>query len=343
MLDAEFNALTDDVNRLAHGINAVQAGNIPGADDPLNTNKVLKTDGQGTLSFTLINSNQLAAGAVVEAALGAQSVTTPKIGDGAVTNSKLADSSVQTRHLHASAVETDKIVDRSVTTAKLGLAAVQTANIAPSAVTAEKIAVNAVTEGQIRDSAVITAKIANAAVTTQKIGLGAVTTNEITNLAVTNPKVALKAIQATNIDAQSAASSTVLMAQGAGNVSFNKIAASSFDASLIQSGSMLGSLNGITLAPVGGCLFCMFQILSGMGSTLKWHGFNVREATCVPDRDYTECIITVTYKRRVPSTGGLLGFAAHNVHGPSYSDTGFTYQAPDTASFLVLAYLPDGN
>jgi hypothetical protein len=343
MLDAEFNALTDDVNRLAHGINAVQAGNIPGADDPLNANKVLKTDGQGTLSFTMINSNQMAAGAVVEAALAVQSVTTQKIGDGAVTNSKLADGSVQTRHLHASAVETDKIVDRSVTTAKLGLAAVQTANIAPSAVTTEKMAANAVTEDQISDSAVTTAKIANAAVTTQKIGSGAVTTNEINNLAVTHPKVALKAIQATNIDAQSAASSTVLMAQGSGNVSFNRIASSSFDGSLIEQGAVLGSLNGYSLAPVGGLIFCLFQILSGSDSSLKWRGFNVREATCVFREHIYDYFVTVTYKRRVPSTGGLLGFSAHNVHGPSYSDTGFTYQAPDTASFLVLAYLPDGN
>ncbi len=58
MLDAEFNALTDDVNKLAQGINEVQAGTIPGSNNPLNAQKVLKTDGQGTLSFTLINSNQ---------------------------------------------------------------------------------------------------------------------------------------------------------------------------------------------------------------------------------------------------------------------------------------------
>ena len=30
MLDAEFNAVTDDINLLAHAINEVEAGNIPG-------------------------------------------------------------------------------------------------------------------------------------------------------------------------------------------------------------------------------------------------------------------------------------------------------------------------
>ena len=52
MLDAEFNALTDDVNMLAAAINDVQAGSIPGANDPLNANKVLKTDGANNLSWT---------------------------------------------------------------------------------------------------------------------------------------------------------------------------------------------------------------------------------------------------------------------------------------------------
>jgi hypothetical protein len=96
---------------------------------------------------------------------------------------------------------------------------------------------------------------------------------------------------------------------------------------------------------VGGCLFCLFHILSGRESTLKWQGFNIYGATCVPDGDYMECIVTVTYKRRVPSTGGLLGFAAYNIHGPTYTDTGFTYRTgfDNTPSWLVLAYLPETN
>ncbi len=200
MLDAEFNSLQDDVNRLAHGINEVQAGNIPGSDDPLNANKVLKTDGQGTLSFTLINSNQVAAGAVVEAALAVQSVTTPKIGDGAVTSSKLTDGSVQT----------GKIADRAVTNTKIADLAVETVKINLQAVTTEKIA----------DGAVTTAKIANAAVITQKIAASAVTANEIAPNAVTAAKIADQSLPPSKIMPGTAPVNSVLTVTTPGNSTF---------------------------------------------------------------------------------------------------------------------------
>ncbi|RZI46640.1 hypothetical protein [Candidatus Finniella inopinata] len=343
MLDAEFNSLQDDVNMLAHGINEVEAGNIPGFDDPLNANKVLKTDGHGTLSFTLINSNQMAPNSVVEAALAPQSVTSPKIGDGAITSAKIASDSIQNRHLQANSVNTNELVDQAVTSEKLAPISVQTASIEDQAVTTDKIADRAITTAEIADRAVTTAKIANAAVSTLQLGLGAVTTNELSNLAVTNPKVALKAIRDTNIDAQGSATSTVLMATGSGNVSFNKISSASFDGSLIQDGTTLGSINGYSLGAVGGLIFCMFQIISGSDSSLQWKGFNIRRATCTMEDDFGDCLVTVTYRRRSP--GHLIGFAASNIYSPTYSDTGFTYRTPHhtTASYLILAYLPEGS
>ena len=345
MLDAEFNALTDDINKLAAGINDVQAGNIPGFDDPLNANKVLKTDGQGTLSFTLINSGQLSPNSIVEAALSPQSVTTQKIGDGSITSAKLAGESVQTRHIQAYAVETDELANKAVTTEKIADLAVGSEQIDLQAITTDKIADRAVTTAELADRAVTTTKIANAAVSTLQLGLGAVTPNEIASLAVTNPKVALKAIRDTNIDAQGSALSSVLMATGAGNASFSKISSASFDGSLIQQGATLGCMNGISLAPVGGMIFCMFQIISGSGDTLKWKGFNIRTATCVYDEGAYQYLVTVTYKRPIADANTLIVFAASNIYIPTYTNTGFTYYTPDnqTASYLIFAYLPDGN
>ena len=345
MLDAEFNALTDDINMLAAGINDVQAGNIPGSDDPLNANKVLKTDGQGTLSFTLINSAQLSPNSIVEAALSPQSVTTPKIGDGSITSAKIASESIQTRHLQAYAVETDELADLAVTSEKLALDSVQTQHIEDLSVEASKIDRLAVTTEKLADRAVTTAKIANAAVSTLQLGLGAVTHNEIASLAVTNPKIALKAIRETNIDAQGSALSSVLMATGAGNAGFSKISSASFDGSLVQQGATLGCMNGISLAPVGGMIFCMFQIISGSGDTLKWKGFNIRTATCVYDEGAYQYLVTVTYKRPIMDANTLIVFAASNIYIPTYTNTGFTYYTPDnqTASYLIFAYLPDGN
>ena len=345
MLDAEFNSLQDDINLLARGINEVEVGNIPGSADPLNANKVLKTDGQGNLSFILINNAQIAPNAVVEASLAPQSVTTLKLGDASVTSAKIANESVLTRHLAANVVGTDELIDHCITGEKMGPGSIQTAALEDQAVTTDKIADSAVTTGEIADRAVTTAKIANAAVSTLQLGLGAVTTNELSNLSVTNPKVALKAIRDTNIDAQASATSTVLTATGSGNVSFNKISGPSFDDSLIQRGGVLGSLNGITLAPVGGLIFCMFQIRSGSGSNLQWKGFNVRTATCVAQGFDEEYLVTVTYRRRAPNPDDLICFAASNIYTPAYTATGFTYVTPgnNTASYLVLALLPDGT
>ena len=256
MLDAEFNSLQDDVNLLAQGINDVQAGNIPGADDPLNANKVLKTDGQGTLSFTLINSHQLAPNAIVEAALAPESVTTPKIGEGAVTSSKIANESILTRHLQANTVETDKIADRAVTTAK----------------------------------------IANAAVTTLHLASGAVTPNELASLAVTNPKVALKAIKANNIDSQMAQSGTVMMSTGLGNVNFNKISSSSFEASLIKQGAVLGSSDGLTLAPQYLPLFALFENFGAPNKFGTWMGYNIQRVVFGGEGAPTAYTMRITFK-----------------------------------------------
>jgi microcystin-dependent protein len=159
MLDAEFNALTDDVNMLAASINAVQAGSIPGANDPLNANKVLKTDGSNNLSWTYVTNAEIEANAVVEQKLAAQSVTTSKIGDAAVTIQKIAQNAVGTNQLIDACVITGKIADANVTTAKL----------AHQAVTQTQIANSAVGTNQLIDSNVTTTKIADAAITVAKL------------------------------------------------------------------------------------------------------------------------------------------------------------------------------
>ncbi len=345
MLDAEFNALQDDINTLAQSINEVQAGNIPGSDDPNNANKVVKTDGEGNLSFTSITSALIEANAVVEQKLAPQSVTTSKLGNAAVIGAKIAEEAIESRHLAASAVGTDELADRAVTSTKIADQALTTAKMADQAVTTVKLGDLAVTPAKLADASVTTPKLADAAVTVPKIAAAAIITDKLANQAVTNPKIAPKAIQVSNIDQQYASMGSVLMAGAFGNVSFSKIASSSFDASLIQQGATLGSLNGTTVAPIGGLIFCMFQILSGSGATLKWRGFNIKQATCVFSEETSEYYVTVTYTRQLPPTGGLMSLTNYNMYSSSYTPTGFTYITPgdNTASHNVLAYLPEGS
>lgn len=132
MLDAEFNALTDDVNMLAKGINDVQVGSIPGSDVELNANKLLKTDGEGNLSWTLITNTELEPGAVKERGLAERSVTEKKIDDGAVTNAKLSTGAVETLQIADGAVKTEKIEDKAVTTEKIEDKAVTTQKLSSS-------------------------------------------------------------------------------------------------------------------------------------------------------------------------------------------------------------------
>ena len=181
MLDAEFNALTDDVNMLAVAINDVQAGSIPGSDDPNNANKLLKTDGAGNLSWTLVTNAELAPSAVVEQALALQSVTTAKIGDAAVTNAKLSLGAVTTDKIDINAVTSEEIAPNAVITAKLSDNAVTTPKIIDGAVTTPKLALKAVTQAQIADLAVGTPQLIDANVTTTKIANNAVTAAKLSS------------------------------------------------------------------------------------------------------------------------------------------------------------------
>jgi hypothetical protein len=210
MLDAEFNALTDDVNMLAAAINDVQAGTIAGANDPLNANKVLKTDGANNLSWTQVTNAEIEVNAVVEQKLAAQSVTTPKIGDAAVTTQKIAQN----------AIATHQLIDANVTTVKLADANVTTAKIADAAITTSKLANQAVTQNQLANAAVGTNQLVDGNVTTVKIADVAVTTDKLADAGVTNPKIGLLAVTAPQISSAGSQLGDVLTSNGAGAASF---------------------------------------------------------------------------------------------------------------------------
>ena len=344
-LDGDCNALMDYINQLAAAINETAAGIFPGADEPTNANKLPTTDGEGNVSWTQVTSTHLADQAVQTRHLSNSAVTreklqvnaigTNQLDNSAVTGAKIADESIESRHLAANAVGNEELANNAVTTAKM----------ADQAVTTGKLGDLAVTPAKLAEASVTTPKLADAAVTAPKIAAAAIITDKLANQAVTNPKIAPKAIQVSHIDPQYASMGSVLMAGAFGNVSFSKITSPSFDASLIQQGVTLGSLNGTTVAPIGGLIFCMFQILSGSGTTLKWRGMNIKQATCVLNEETGEYYVTVTYTRQLPPTGGLMSLTNYNMYSSSYTPTGFTYITPgdNTASHNVLAYLPEGN
>jgi hypothetical protein len=189
MFDAEFNALTDDVNKLAQAINDVQAGAISGSSAEVNAGKVLKTDGAGNLSWVLVTEAQIEEGAVTTKKLDDQAVTTAKIGNGVVTVDKIANNSITTNKLFDESVTSAKISGYAITEGKIAANAVTNTKIAANAVTTIKIADNAITEGKIAANAVATIKIADGAVTTAKILDANITTAKIANVSVTASKI----------------------------------------------------------------------------------------------------------------------------------------------------------
>ena len=171
-LDGDLNKMIDLINTLSDEINNVVVGALPGADDPLNANSLMTTDGEGNISWVKAASANLDDGAV----------TTVKIANAAITSEKIQPQAVDTTKLANDAVTTPKIADNAVTTAKISLGAIITEKLANLCVTVAKLADLSVITAKIADLAVTTAKLAANAVTTEKIAANAVTTAKIDTL-----------------------------------------------------------------------------------------------------------------------------------------------------------------
>ena len=117
------------------------------------------------------------------------SVTTAKIGNGAVTTIKIGDAQVTTAKITDGAVLTAKIADSQVTTAKIADGQVTTLKIGDTQVTTGKLADNAVTTLKITDAHVTTAKIADNAVVTAKIADSQVTSAKIADGTIVNADI----------------------------------------------------------------------------------------------------------------------------------------------------------
>jgi len=93
-LDGDFNGMVDLINTLAGAINDASAGIFPGADNPLNADKLPTTDGQGNISWTHITPFNLTDNAVQTRHIRDAAVTPNKIQPQAVGADQLAEGAV---------------------------------------------------------------------------------------------------------------------------------------------------------------------------------------------------------------------------------------------------------
>ena len=176
------------------------------------------TSGSGPYSEMTIDSTLSITGTSTPV-LSVGVIQTSNIADGAVTNAKLSGNSVQNSNiknlnvtankLGSMAVETDKIDALAVTAAKLATDSVETDKINALAVTAAKLATNsvetdkinalAVTAAKLATNSVINAKILNLNVTSNKLADNAVVASKINASAVTAAKLATNAVETDKI------------------------------------------------------------------------------------------------------------------------------------------------
>ena len=132
------------------------------------------------ISDQAVSTAKLRDGAVMEAKIANEQITTSKIGPDAVTNAKLADNSVAIEQMQDNSVSTAELVDASVTNSKL----------ADNSVSLSKMQDNSVDTAEIVDSAVVNSKLATDSVSTVKVQANAITEPKLAANSVTNRQIA---------------------------------------------------------------------------------------------------------------------------------------------------------
>ena len=218
------------------------------------------------LGNAIISTAKLVDGAITSLKLGDAAVTTLKLADNAVTSLKLGDNAVTTLKLADNAVTSLKLGDNAVTTLKLVDNAVTSLKLGDNAVTTLKLADNAVTSLKLGDNAVTTLKIATDAVTSAKIADGTLVTADLADNAVTNVKVAADAITSAKI-----LDGTLATADLADNaITSAKVAADAITSAKILDGTLATADladNAITSVKVAADAITSAKILDGTIAT----------------------------------------------------------------------------
>lgn len=158
-LDGDLNAVIDYINLLAESINQVSVGILPGADSIFNKNKVPTTDGEGHISWTLIQSVNLDLNAVGTGHIQKEAITAEKIQPQAITESKLAPN--------------------SVTTSKIDEEALEEQHFGYGCIPSTAYQNNTIAGGRLIDKTIPSGKLQDEAVTNQKLGTSAVSYDKL--------------------------------------------------------------------------------------------------------------------------------------------------------------------
>lgn len=158
IIQSHFNYIVDSMRILDIDIENINAGAIPGANDPANTNFMLFTNGAIT-GWKLVSDINCELSSINADKLIPSSVGPTQLQDGSISALKLAPDSVSTIKILNLNVTSDKMADNSVLTR----------TIMNGNITAEKMADNSVPTRTIPNGNVTTPKLADQSVTLQKL------------------------------------------------------------------------------------------------------------------------------------------------------------------------------
>jgi hypothetical protein len=117
--DSDFNALVDTMNRIIEALNQTIAGMFPGSADLVNANKLIMTDGTGSVFWTFIHSKNLSENIIQSIHLQKEAVTSLKIAPQAVGTLQIEDGSVTDAKIALNSLYGSKIVKGSLPIIKL--------------------------------------------------------------------------------------------------------------------------------------------------------------------------------------------------------------------------------
>jgi len=176
-IDADCNYLLDKLNVVNARIDGVVLGDIPGAADPANQDKVLSTTG-AALAWIKVDEKNLADNCISTEKLQDSCITDDKLGSGSITAEKIRDGAVTSDAIEDNKISFDKIINQNNVHFQdfFNSQNVNTLNGA-------KILDNSLSGTKIADDSIATAKVADGAITTPKIANGAVTSAKLATTA----------------------------------------------------------------------------------------------------------------------------------------------------------------
>lgn len=169
-----------------------------------------------------VGSDFLVDGAIIEAKIAANAITTAKILNDAIDADKIANNAVTTDAILNDAIDNDKIANNAVNTDQIAADAIVASKIDAGAIGAEAIAANAITAGKIATNAIVAGNIQAGQIGASHVVANSLTAGQIATDAITATELLAGSVTAVKIDTDAVTANKI----AAGTITGNKISSS---------------------------------------------------------------------------------------------------------------------